>query len=88
MNEITIVLIGNMYLIGGIWLVSTLIATYIGVQRGFPFLGFLNGLILGPLGLLFVLIQDDHNRKPCQYCAEKILKAAKICPHCRREINA
>ena len=73
-------------LLGIVWLVCALVATYIGVQRGFAFLGFLNGFCLGPLGLLIVMIQDDNRRKPCPHCAEKIMKAATICPHCQRSV--
>lgn len=87
MNEVAIIFVQNSHIIFIIWLISTLIATYIGVQRGFPFLAFINGIVLGPLGLFFVLIQDNHNRKACQFCAEKILKEAKVCPHCQRDVN-
>jgi hypothetical protein len=70
--------------LGVMWVVCILVATHIGVKRGFPVLAFINGLCLGPLGLLFVIIQDDQNRISCPHCAEKILKQAKICPMCQQ----
>jgi hypothetical protein len=87
MNEITIVIARNSDLIFIVWFVCTIASTYIGMQRGFPFLGFINGLILGPLGLFFVIIQKNSTRYPCPNCAEQILKKAKVCPHCQRATN-
>lgn len=68
-----------------LWVVSALVATYVGVQRGIGFLAFLNGVVLGPLGVLFVVIQKDNRRVACPHCAEQVLKVAKVCPHCRSE---
>ena len=69
------------------WVVSVILATHIGMRRGFPFLGFLNGAILGPLGAFVVVIQRDGRREACAYCAEAILKEAKICPYCRKDVD-
>jgi hypothetical protein len=88
MNEIVVVITKNSDLIMFLWFVCTILSTYIGMQRGFPFLGFINGLMMGPLGLFFVIIQKNSNRYPCPNCAEEILKAAKVCPNCQREVNA
>ncbi|MEY8247327.1 MAG: hypothetical protein RPT11_03000 [Bermanella sp.] len=65
-----------------IWIICILIATHLGVKKGYPFLGFFNGLILGPLGIFIVMIQDNKHRHPCPSCAEQILKKATLCPHC------
>lgn len=64
------------------WCVSILLATHVGFKRGFPWLGFLNGLVLGPLGLLNVLTTGDVTRRPCPGCAESIKKTAGRCPYC------
>ncbi len=70
-----------------VWIASTLLATYLGIQKGLPFLGFINGAALGPLGAIIVMVQDNQNRAPCPSCAEQILKVAKVCPHCQRAVD-
>lgn len=87
MENIVVIIVKNFNFILPIWIVSTLIATHVGFQRGFAFLGFLNGLVLGPLGLLFVLVQHDSRRYDCPHCSEKILKTASVCPKCRRDLG-
>lgn len=69
-----------------IWLPSVIYATSAGAKKGVPILGFINGFLLGPIGVLFVMMQDDENRIPCPKCAESIFKTAKICPHCQQEV--
>ena len=46
----------------------------------------LNGLGLFPIALVHSIVAEDLNRKPCPFCAERILNAAKVCPHCQREL--
>lgn len=70
-----------------IWIVSILLATHLGIKKGLPILSFINGLVLGPIGVFIVMIQDSENRVSCPSCAELILKAAKICPYCRLEVK-
>jgi len=67
--------------------VSILVSSVIGSRKGSPIAGTVLGLILGPLGAIIVLLSGDKNRIACQYCAEKIQKVAKICPHCRKDIQ-
>lgn len=70
-----------------LWIICILVATYLGTQKGIPFLGFINGLILGPLGVIIVMIQDNKDRVSCPSCAELIMKKANVCPHCRQAIT-
>jgi len=46
--------------------------------------------VIGWFGTLIWACTDeaDHavGRVPCPYCAEAILPAAKVCPHCRRDL--
>ncbi len=46
--------------------------------------------VIGWLGTLFWACTDEAEqaagRVPCPFCAEAILPAAKVCPHCRREL--
>jgi len=70
-----------------VWIASVLLATYLGIKKGIGFLGFMNGVFLGPLGVLIVMIQKNDKRKSCPGCAEQILKRAIICPHCRSDVS-
>lgn len=70
-----------------IWLTSAIIAAIIGSKKGNPIAGLFIGLIFGPLGVLAAILSEDKNRIPCPYCAEKILKAARICPHCQKTVS-
>jgi len=85
MSEIVVIMSSTAFWV--LWIVCTLISTYIGVQKGIGFMGFINGVVLGPLGVLIVMIQDDSNRSACPSCAEKVMKAAKVCPHCQRTVT-
>ena len=60
-----------------IWIISIIVSTVIGSTKGEGGLGFVCGLIFGPLGIVFAALSSG-NRWPCPRCAEKILKAAKI----------
>ena len=46
----------------------------------------LYGFALFPIALVHSIVAEDLNRKPCPFCAERILHAAKVCPHCQREL--
>ena len=85
MNEIVVIMNSTIFWV--VWIACTLISTYMGVKKGIGLMAFLNGIILGPLGVLIVLIQDDSNRISCPSCAEKVMKEAKICPHCQRTVT-
>jgi len=69
-----------------IWLTCVVISAVVGAQRGNPLGGTFSGVMLGPLGVLIVLLSKDKNRVPCPFCAEKIQKKAKICLFCRKEL--
>ena len=69
-----------------IWLICVAISAVVGAKRANPLGEIFLGVILGPLGLLIVLMSEDKNRVPCQFCAEKIQKKAKICPFCQKEL--
>lgn len=67
-------------ILGGI--VGWIIASY----RGFSIPGgVLGGILLGPfLGLLMLLVGAEKRR--CPHCDEWVRNAAKVCPHCQRDI--
>ncbi len=56
-----------------------LIGIYIADKRGDTKVGgFLAGLLLGPVGLLILLLSGS----PCAYCKRRIHSKAVKCPHC------
>lgn len=68
------------------WLACAVLGSMIGSAKGAGFSGFVLGLLLGPIGVLIVLVSNGNRRK-CPLCAERIQVAAKVCPHCRNEIK-
>lgn len=62
---------------------------------GGPFGASRSGLILAAIGGLVYFLGDRQAkaaadkaaRHPCPHCAEQIMKAAKVCPFCHREIT-
>ena len=64
-----------------IWILSALIAAAIGAKKGEGILGFIIGIIFGPLGVIFALLSKG-NRVKCPACKELINKDASRCPKC------
>ncbi|MFI2810165.1 hypothetical protein [Microbulbifer sp. JSM ZJ756] len=87
MDELAVVVLSKWHLVLLLWAVCVLLSTHIGMRRGFPVMGFLNGLVLGPLGLLNVITTGDQSRRPCPHCAEDIKKQASLCCHCGRAVS-
>jgi len=58
----------------------------IGEKKGIGGQGFAIGVLLGPLGVLFVLAASG-NRVRCPACREMVDPAASVCPHCQRQIS-
>lgn len=58
----------------------------IGERKGEGLLGCLFGILLGPVGLLFVIFSRG-NRKTCPYCKELVHKDATHCSHCQKELE-
>lgn len=87
MNDFAVFLVSRWQIVLIVWGISLLLCTHIGMRRGFPVMGFLNGLVMGPLGLLNVITTGDQTRQPCTACAEDIKKAAKVCPHCGASVG-
>jgi len=70
-----------------VWFISFLVSTVIGARKGNPIGGAFLGLFLGFVGLIIVVLSGDKNRLACEFCSEKIMKTAKICPHCHKEVK-
>lgn len=52
-------------------------------------------ILLPPIAALHALVAAPNRtallkregRRPCVYCAEPVLKAARVCPHCRSALT-
>lgn len=51
-----------------------------------PAVWFLAGLLFGPIGLLFVIVDRSGGQK-CPECAETIKKQAALCKHCGHRLG-
>lgn len=69
-----------------IWILCGIVAALIGGAKGRGCLGFILGILLGPFGILIMLVTPG-DRIPCPYCRERIHPDATVCPHCQKEIK-
>ena len=69
-----------------IWFLFGIVAAMIGKRKGEGLLGFIVGILLGPIGILIVLFSKG-NRKICPACKEFIHKDATRCPRCQKELS-
>jgi hypothetical protein len=67
-----------------IWLGLGVAAMIIGSRKGIGFIASLLWFVLGPVGLLIILLMKG-NRKRCPYCKVFIHHDAIVCPRCQRE---
>ena len=68
-----------------VWVAIMLACVVIGHRKGNPIGAFFLGLVLGPLGLVIVLLSGNKNLKICHACGMKIPKVATVCPFCRKD---
>lgn len=65
-----------------LWLVMGLVGFLLGKAKGKEALGFLLGVLLGPIGWIVILCADGSAHK-CPYCQGNLPSAtAKRCMHC------
>jgi len=69
-----------------IWLMCGVIASIIGSQKGLGCGGFIAGVLLGPFGIILVLVMKGDKIK-CPYCQKLIDKKAIKCPYCQSNIK-
>lgn len=62
------------------------IGVVIGIQKGEPVAGFLLGLILGPLGLFFLLVSPGTVTH-CPFCCQRIKKDSNACRYCGQDLS-
>jgi len=68
-----------------VWLVCVITATIIGSGKGTGVSAFFYGLILGPLGVVLVLISKGK-RVACPFCKKLNYITSTVCIHCDKEI--
>ena len=70
-----------------IWAACAVLALIIGAKKGNPVAALFVGIVFGPLGLLVAVVSGNADRWPCPSCAERVMREAKVCPHCRAELT-
>ena len=69
-----------------LWLLSAIACAIIASSKSRSGLGwFFAGVAFGFFALFIVIFLPRGGRIPCPRCAEMILPAARICPHCGRD---
>jgi len=67
-----------------IWLMCGVIAGFFGYHKGVGFGGFIVGVILGPIGIILVLMSVG-NRVRCRFCRQYIDPNSASCQYCHTE---
>jgi hypothetical protein len=68
-----------------VWCLFAVLGAAIGQGKGKLGEGLAAGLLLGPIGLIWIAVVKDE-RKHCPHCREVIAAEAAVCPHCQRDI--
>lgn len=69
-----------------LWIICAFVGAALGKRKGRGGVGFLLGLLFGPIGILVVLAIRG-NRKTCPACKELIHKEAIRCPRCQYDLT-
>lgn len=69
-----------------IWIICGIIGAIIGSRKGSGCAGVALGFLLGPLGIIIVLVMRG-NRKACPHCKELIHSEATTCKHCGKDLR-
>lgn len=64
-----------------LWLAVGLVGCAIGYPKERGLAGFALGITLGIFGWIIIGVMGKKG-VPCDWCAERVQRAARICPHC------
>lgn len=82
-----------------LWLVLAVVVAVVAGSKGRnPVLWGLYGFLIWPVALVHILVSRPTakaaahgmtaaGRAPCPHCAEPIMRAASVCPHCNRGLD-
>jgi hypothetical protein len=82
-KEVLVELINIVWII--VWLVCVIAATIIGSPKKMGVSAFFYGLILGPLGVVFVFISKGK-KVTCPFCKKLNYITSEVCIHCDQKI--
>ena len=68
-----------------LWIIFGLIGAAIGQKKGRSLEGFFAGLLLGPLGLIYIIVKKPKWK--CPECGGAIDKNVRKCKHCGSDIK-
>ncbi|QQX80034.1 hypothetical protein JK628_21540 [Shewanella sp. KX20019] len=70
----------------GFYLLMLLASIIIGYRKGNIVAGALLGYVLGPIGVLILLLSKDRKMLPCPECGSKIHRHSYKCPKCHQKV--
>jgi hypothetical protein len=70
-----------------LWIIFSLIGYIIGKPKGKESLGAILGLLLGPIGILIIVIMENQNITKCRTCFGKVDVLAIKCMHCGADLR-
>jgi hypothetical protein len=77
---------GWVWLSAAVWLLFGVLAASVGSRKGYPGLGCILGLLLGPVGAAIMLLARGTLRE-CPHCSTLIPRVALMCPHCGEDFR-
>ena len=57
----------------------------VGYHKNNIVAGILLGYVLGPIGLVLILLSQDRRHGHCPHCSAKVDRHAYHCPHCEQK---
>lgn len=58
----------------------------VGALKGRLIAGILLGYVLGPMGLVVILLSKDQRMIPCPHCGQKTHHHSYHCQHCNEKV--